>query len=341
MIRVFMPGRFCVFGEHSDWASEYKALNPDIEKGYALVIGLEEGIFLEAEKSPIFTYEYEKKSIELSKEAFVQRSEKDFFEYVISAAKIMLQEYGVFGIHITCTKTTLPIKKGLASSAAICMGVIRAFNQLYALGIDIETEMELAYKAEKEIGSKCGKLDQICAYGKGVRKIEFDSGQINISDVECNGDWHFLIVDLDGQKDTKRILSDLNRCYPFPANDRIKKLYDTLGRFNKKIVGEAVKRFAEGDSSTVGQLMMEYQRAFDKRVAPFSEELTAPLLHNLFKLLQNREEVLGCKGVGSQGDGMAQILVRDAASVEKLRGFIENELHLSCLSIDLTKEISK
>ena len=63
MIRVFMPGRFCVFGEHSDWASEYKALNPDIEKGYALVIGLEEGIFLEAEKSTLFTYEYEKNQL--------------------------------------------------------------------------------------------------------------------------------------------------------------------------------------------------------------------------------------------------------------------------------------
>ena len=114
MNRVFMPGRFCVFGEHSDWASEYKALNPDIEKGYALVIGLEEGIFLEAEKSTFFTYEYEKRIIELSREEFVQRSEKVFFEYVISAAKIMLQEYGVFGIHITCTKNTLPIKKRIS-----------------------------------------------------------------------------------------------------------------------------------------------------------------------------------------------------------------------------------
>ena len=305
------------------------------------MIGLEEGIFLEAEKSTLFTYEYEKKSIELSREEFVQRSEKDFFEYVISAAKIMLQEYGVFGIHITCTKTTLPIKKGLASSAAICMGVIRAYNQLYSLGIDVETEMELAYKAEKEIGSKCGKLDQICAYGKGVRKIEFDSGQMKISDVECNGEWHFLIVDLDGQKDTKRILSDLNKCYPFPTNDRMKKLYDTFGGFNKGIVGEAVKRFAVGDSTMVGQLMVDYQRDFDKNVAPFSDELSAPLLHNLFSLIQDREGVLGYKGVGSQGDGMAQILVRDAASVKKLRKFIETELHLPCLSIDLIKETSK
>ena len=36
-IEIFVPGRLCLFGEHSDWASEYRKYNKNIEKGYTLV----------------------------------------------------------------------------------------------------------------------------------------------------------------------------------------------------------------------------------------------------------------------------------------------------------------
>ena len=44
-IELFVPGRLCLLGEHSDWAGKYRNVNNRINKGYALVTGIEEGIY--------------------------------------------------------------------------------------------------------------------------------------------------------------------------------------------------------------------------------------------------------------------------------------------------------
>ena len=43
-MKIFVPGRLCLFGEHSDWAGKYRLINPDLEKGYALIVGTNQGI---------------------------------------------------------------------------------------------------------------------------------------------------------------------------------------------------------------------------------------------------------------------------------------------------------
>ena len=32
-IEVFVPGRLCILGEHSDWAADYRSVNPAISFG--------------------------------------------------------------------------------------------------------------------------------------------------------------------------------------------------------------------------------------------------------------------------------------------------------------------
>ena len=53
-IKIFVPGRLCVFGEHSDWAGEYRLKNEKIEKGYAITVLLQEGIYATVRKSGSF-----------------------------------------------------------------------------------------------------------------------------------------------------------------------------------------------------------------------------------------------------------------------------------------------
>lgn len=334
MIDIFMPGRFCILGEHSDWASSYRSKNHDIEKGYAIVIGMDKGIHLRAEQSDLFQYEYQDKSISLTKEELLGDIEDDFFEYVISSARIMLERFSVFGIRIICDKVTIPMKKGLSSSAAICMGVIRAFNDIYDLNLPIEEEMELAYIAENSIGSKCGKLDQICAYGVGIRQIEFDEDNISIELIDFYGKCAFIIVDLAGNKDTKRILADLNSHFPYPENEDEVKLYEFLGKCNKEYVSDARRALETCDYNELGRVMTSYQEEFDERVAPFSQELKAPLLHEFFRNIKGEEGVLGYKGVGSQGDGMAQVLV-SFDKKDKVLEYIESHLGLDCIMIEM------
>ena len=53
----------------------------------------------------------------------------EFFSYACGVAYEMTQKYRVRGIVIDNYKTDLPIKKGLSSSAALCVLVARAFNR--------------------------------------------------------------------------------------------------------------------------------------------------------------------------------------------------------------------
>ena len=42
VINLFVPGRLCIMGEHSDWTGKYRNINNKINKGYAIVTGIEE-----------------------------------------------------------------------------------------------------------------------------------------------------------------------------------------------------------------------------------------------------------------------------------------------------------
>ncbi len=48
IINLFVPGRLCLFGEHSDWAGSYTMINSDILEGQAIVTGINLGIYAEA-----------------------------------------------------------------------------------------------------------------------------------------------------------------------------------------------------------------------------------------------------------------------------------------------------
>ena len=41
---IFVPGRVCLFGEHSDWAGGHRRINSSITPGYAIICGTNQGI---------------------------------------------------------------------------------------------------------------------------------------------------------------------------------------------------------------------------------------------------------------------------------------------------------
>ena len=51
-----------------------------------------------------------------------------------------------FGISISNYRTTLPMRKGLSSSAAVCVLVATAFDKLYGLQLTQAEIMEIAYQ---------------------------------------------------------------------------------------------------------------------------------------------------------------------------------------------------
>lgn len=345
-MKLFVPGRICLFGEHSDWAGGYRRINADIEKGYALITGTNQGIHATVAPHPskfVYTATLEDGTrkgpyeVPMRREALLEEAQKGgFFSYAAGVAYQVMTHYRVRGLVVDNYKTDLPVKKGLSSSAAVCVLVARAFNRIYDLKMTVRGEMELAYTGEITTPSRCGRLDQGCAYGDRPIMMTFDADRIDVSEVSVPHDLYFIIVDLCAGKDTKEILNRLNHCYPFAEDDIQQKVQEYLGAVNREIVAEAARALADGDAEQVGALMSRAQREFDAHLQPACpSQLTAPVLHKLLNHEPLARYVYGGKGVGSQGDGTAQLVARDEQSRRKAVEIIERELGMKCLELTL------
>jgi len=345
-MKLFVPGRICLLGEHSDWAGGYRRINADLEKGYTLITGTNQGLYAEVKPHPNKLILQTTMSDGTSKGPFELPMESDallaeaqsggFFSYAAGVAFQVMTHYRVRGLHIDNYETDLPIQKGLSSSAAICVLVARAFNRTYDLKMTVRGEMEFAYMGEITTPSRCGRMDQGCAFGNRPILMTFDGERIDVKELTLSKDLYFIIVDLEASKDTKEILSKLNQSYPFADNDIQKNVQKYLGSVNKQLVHEAIVRLEDGDAKNLGLLMTKAQSQFDKHLQPACpSQLTAPVLHKLLEYKPIQKYILGGKGVGSQGDGSAQLLIKDAKSQEKVMDIIQKDLGMTCLKLVL------
>jgi len=336
MINLFVPGRLCLFGEHTDWAGHYRTMNADIAPGAAIVTGIEQGIYAEVEKSTLFEVQSTAPEIGQEWQDFACRMDEQelkriaksgsFFCYCAGVASYMLEWYKVGGVRIKITSMTLPMKSGLSSSAAICVLVARAFNLLYNLNLNTLGEMNIAYVGELRTSSRCGRLDQACAFGVKPNLMTFDGDEIEVQGLNVKKTLHWVFADLCGEKDTVRILRDLNRAYPFAGNELEEREQQALGPLNLDIVNRAIKYMAEGEVEQLGALMTEAEALFDSHVAPMCpEELTSPKLHAVLNDPKIQPLVYGGKGVGSHGDGSVQFLARSAEAQQQLIDYLNAE----------------
>lgn len=345
MFECFVPGRLCLFGEHSDWAGRYANDNPAIMPGVAIVTGVEQGIYARIEKADSFRFRTvladgstsEWVDHPVSTNVLKAKARNGgFFSYVAGVAACMIERFDVGGISIDCYKVTLPIKKGLSSSAAICVLTARAFNIAYNLHLSVRGEMEMAYTGEAMTWSKCGRLDQACAYGCTPVLMKFDGDDLDVEMLDVGEDIHMVYVDLDGQKDTRKILSSLNSYYPYAQDEIAMGIHSALGPINQRITTEAASAIRDGNVWRIGALMSEAQSVFDDMVAPgCPTELKSPKLHAIMCDPVVGYYALGTKGVGSQGDGMAQMVCADTSGQCKLVNYLTKELGLYAYPITI------
>ena len=320
-VNLFVPGRLCLFGEHSDWAAQY-----GLHKGFCLVIGTDQGLSAVARPSDSFLVETElpdnlgrpsgrRRQITCPWRAETlleaAKDEDEFFRYCAGVAYEMLSRPGVDGgLDLRITAMDLPLKKGVSSSAAVCILVAKAFSAVYSLGLFPHELMEAAYLGERLTGSQCGRMDQACIYGKVPVLLTFQKSEaVRVEPVFPGEEISMFIVDLAGKKDTVRILADLQAAYLVDRN-----IQRGLGPHNERIVREAFRALGDGDAAWLGRLMSEAQENFDRRVVPGSPaELAGPLLHEVLGFEAIAGHVHGGKGVGSQGDGTAQFIARGGA----------------------------
>ncbi|GAX77268.1 hypothetical protein CEUSTIGMA_g4714.t1 [Chlamydomonas eustigma] len=346
-VELFVSGRLCLFGEHSDWAGEYRLHNPEIPTGKTLVVGTQEGLYARAnrdlEKKVLaftsITHDGEiqgTKQFPLEEAALLAVAQEGrFWSYIAGTVYRLIISHDIpCGIVINNYKTTLPMGKGLSSSAAVCVMVARAFNKVFDLKLTTRGEMEFAYLGEITTPSKCGRMDQACAFGSVPVLMTFDADILHIEKVALKGSLYLVLVDLKASKDTTVILKSLQGAYPIPRDEAEERLHDLLGGMNQEIVGGALQALTQGDVETLGALMKKAQTEFDCRAGPICpSQLTAPVLHKVLAYPALQSLIWGGKGVGSQGDGTAQLLCKGLQQQHQVCDILETDLRLSCMPL--------
>jgi UTP-glucose-1-phosphate uridylyltransferase/mevalonate kinase len=348
-MKIFVPGRICLVGEHSDWAGGYRRINANIEKGYTLITGTDQGIYAEVSAHPtslvlkstspdgVREGPYE---IPMEAKALIDEAQKGgFWSYIAGVAYQVLTNYHVRGLVIDNYKTDLPIKKGLSSSAAISVLAARAFNRIYDLKLTIRGEMELAYQGEITTPSRCGRMDQGCAFGNRPVLMEFDGDRIETTELQVKEPMYFVLIDLQAKKDTLEILNHLNRCFPLPETQVERGVHELLGPINKRIIRQAVKALEASDGPRLGTLMTEAQAFFDRYATPACpQELTSPVLHKILDYPALKPHIWGGKGVGSQGDGTAQFLCKSESDQQAVIEILQRDLNMPGLKLTITPQ---
>ena len=268
-----------------------------------------------------------------------------FWRYGAGVAALVLSRFELDGsgdggtrssVSIHVYKSTLPIQKGLSSSAAVCVLVARAFNRLFGLHLSVQGEMELAYSGERLTGSLCGRMDQALAFDSSPSILHFDGEALHAKPLATSGQRaiHIVVADLGRSKDTTRILSALQQAYPLPRNNNgglDLRIHEALGHKNQRIGNHVVHAIADGDAARLGSLMTEAQELFDQDVAPLCpDQLGAPRLHFVLAHPDVQRLSYGGKGVGSQGDGSVQLVARGWQEALELQQLLCEPNTLGC-----------
>lgn len=345
---LFVPGRICLFGEHSDWAGEFRKDDSSIPVGKCLISGTNQGLYARVTKSSddclilkstLDHGEHMEATIPLVDERLLSEATcGSLWAYICGVTFQMRKVHPqIGGFLMDNYKTTLPVKKGLSSSAAVCVLTARALNQLYDLKLTKREEMEFAFLGETTTPSKCGRMDQGCAFGVRPILMTFDGDDLEVDEeVDIGGPIHLILVDLCAAKNTPCILSDLQNAYPEATCDVTRGVQKLLGETNHSIMDDALNALREGDAKLVGECMTKAQAEFDTYAIPASpDHLTSPVLHKLLGCLKLKAHVHGGKGVGSQGDGSAQFVARSRTDQVAAMKLIEEEYGMTCLPLTL------
>lgn len=357
---IFVPGRLSILGEHSDWASSYRSANPAVSVGRCLVCATNEGLFAKASTSttPGITYMcLDRDGLELS---FTHTFDLDalhvlargggFFAYVAGTVAAIIEAYDLAGgastsppgIHINNYKSTLPMKKGLSSSAAVCVLVVMCFAALFGWELDQNEIMALAYKGEKKTPSECGMMDFCVAMGAnsvGLMTLN-ENGFCRLDRVFVSKPLYFVVADLNKGKNTVKILHALNDAFPVPRDEMTWLVHEYM-RKNQFLCLDAVRAVETGNVDLLAEIMTQAQQCFDagaRQVCP--EELTSPKLHAVLNNPELKRISLAAKGVGSQGDGSVQVLCGSAEQQRLVLTLLTQELDCNGFPLTLSSSSS-
>ncbi len=313
-VRAAGFGRICLFGDHCDWAGR-QVIASSINRKIMTKAMRRNDDMVRIRISNSFHGRVNEAEFAIN-DASNMPLRGNSLKYV-NAIVCAFHEKG-FQIHGTELeiKSDVPMKKGLSSSAALCISTSKAFNELYSFGLSLDDLVKVSYRAENELLEiACGMMDQTAAAYKGPLFMDFNSG-FHYSPMRSKHPLPLVIIGLDGERDTERILNTLNHFY-FRERDPL--IVKTLGTDIPKLVLRA-KEEMENDCrlERIGQLMDQNQRYYDRGLKPFCpQELDD---RRLYEALDKARGLgaLGAKWTGAGGAGSIIALTQDSKASEEM-----------------------
>jgi len=223
------------------------------------------------------------------------------------------------------TLEDLPVKKGLSSSAAVCVAVSAAADMLSREkppdpGKEFSKEAlsryaDLAYTAERKIlGVNCGQMDQYASAFGGLTHIDCTAEPAKLTPLKTSVELPLVIGDTGQQKDTPRILGWLGDRLKCGERDFMEGMENIV-----RIVEEAKKELQKTNPSrkTIGELMNQNQHYLAKYLKVSGDCPISP--SRLDELIEAALEAgaLGAKLSGSGGGG-AMIALCEPESQRKI-----------------------
>lgn len=206
----------------------------------------------------------------------------------------------------------LPTKKGLSSSASVCVALAAAVDLFVSGGVsddgrafslgDMGRYADLAYRAERGIlGVNCGQMDQYAASFGRLLYVDCSSAPAKVRPLRTGTVLPIVIGDTRQEKDTRRVLAWLGARHDEKEGKFMEGMRNIV-----RIVEEARNELESQEPSGVrlGQLMNENQHYLDRYLQVSGSCPVSP--SNLDRLIRAALDAgaLGAKLSGSGGGGV-------------------------------------
>lgn len=192
-IVVNSPGRINLIGEHTDYNDGF-VFPAAINLGMNISVGLAQGANRGFDEV-IAADRNQWTRIESQRGVMPKQS---WLRYIWG----MLDGLGLLGVDrrgfLLSFGGNIPGGAGLSSSAALCVGLGLALNELYDLGYDRATIAKMAQRSEREFaGVNCGLMDQYASlFGKAGHFMKLDCRNNSFEYVPAElGEYALLLVD--------------------------------------------------------------------------------------------------------------------------------------------------
>jgi galactokinase len=319
------PGRINLLGEHTDY-----------NDGFVLPTASSESTHVQAARragtrSVCYSANLDER-VELEPEL-----PGGFGRYVHGCIEVLRNAGAKLGAAALHVRSTVPIGKGLSSSAALEVGVLRALRALYRLALDDVQLARFAQQAEIQYaGVHCGIMDQmassLCSPG---RMLFLDTRTLDRHLLPLPGGSAVVVIDSGIARELRATSYNARReeceraarllgvaaLRDVPGAGLVRDLPAPLDRRARHVVTEnaRVLEAAQGvDARQFGRLMSESHASLRDDF-----EVSIPPIDALVTLLQQHPDVYGARIMGAGFGGSCVALARSGAVAAVQRDVVD------------------